>query len=173
MRGTSVFTDEVSRPVTGFVIPEVVTSNGEEGVVVLPQGETHLIVAVVVWLVVGPVKPADRLVHVVPGPGARLVLAVPALSTAAKPELCSLTRGDRLQQAGLQPVVDTRVVELGNPGARVSGTDEVGCRPCHRLVGPDKEASTACPVLLKHPAIRALVRVLGCNQAKGKQKQKL
>ena len=46
---------------------------------VLPQGETHLVVAVVVRLVVGPVKPADRLVHVVPGPGAGLVLAVPAL----------------------------------------------------------------------------------------------
>ena len=70
----------------------------------------------------------------------------------------------------------TRVVELGNPGARVSGTDEVGCRPCHRLVGADKEASAACPVLFQHPAIRALVGVLGCNQAeeaKGKQKQKL
>ena len=74
---------------------------------VLPQGEAHLLVVVVVWLAISPVEPGDRLVHMVPGPGAGLVLAVPPLSTAAKPELCPFTRRDSLQQAGLQPVVDT------------------------------------------------------------------
>ena len=85
----------------------ILTYNGEEGVVVLPKGEAHLLVVVVVGLAVSPVKPGDGLIHVVPGPGARLVLAVASLSTATKPELGPFTRGDCLQQAGLQPVVDT------------------------------------------------------------------
>ena len=46
---------------------------------VLPQDEAHLIVVVVVWLVVSPVKPLNGLVHVVPGPCAGLVLAVTPL----------------------------------------------------------------------------------------------
>ena len=46
---------------------------------VLPQGEAHLLVVIVVGLVVGPVKPGDGLVHVVPGPCAGLVLAVTPL----------------------------------------------------------------------------------------------
>ena len=86
----------------------------------------------------------------------------------------------------------TRVVQLGDPGARVSGADEVCCGPGHRqislivflsfftpgdcLVGANQEASTARPVLLLHPAIRATVGVLGgneANQANGKQKEQL
>merc|ERR1711908_99907 len=98
---------------------------------------------VVVRLPVSPVKPGDGLVHVVPRPGAGLVLAVPSLSTATKPELSPLTRGDRLQQTRLQPVVDTRVVQFGDPGARVSGTHEVCCGPGDRLVRANQEASTA------------------------------
>ena len=70
----------------------------------------------------------------------------------------------------------TRVVQLGDPGARVSGTDEVRCGPGHRLVRANQEAPTACPVLFQHPAIRALVCVLGGDQAdkpNGKHKQQL
>ena len=55
------------------------TYNRPEGVVVLPQDKAHLVVVVVVGLSVGPVEPLDGPVHVVPGPGAGLVLAVPTL----------------------------------------------------------------------------------------------
>ena len=55
------------------------TYNREEGVMVLCEGQAHLVVVVVVWLSVDPVEPLDGLVHVVPGPCAGLVLAVSPL----------------------------------------------------------------------------------------------
>ena len=135
------------------------TYNREEGVMVLCEGQAHLVVVVVVWLSVDPVEPLDGLVHVVPGPCAGLVLAVPPLAPAPQPEGFPPPRLRDLQQVGLQPVVDpwpwshhgtarlTWVVQLRDDGV-VAVADELGRGPGHSLLRTKQEAPATRPVLL-------------------------
>merc|ERR1712168_987477 len=83
---TSHLADVVSRVVAAHIVPLVVSGNGEEGVMLLPKCETHLVVLVVVWLAVPPVEPLDGCVHVIPSPPPWLVLAVPTRGTSTEPE---------------------------------------------------------------------------------------
>merc|ERR1719341_1592091 len=129
----------------------------------LPECETHLVVLVVVRLAV---KPLNGCVHVIPLPLSRLVLAVPTRGASTKPEGGVLTRRNCRKETSLQPVVDPRVIKLGNPRSGVSSADEVGRRPHHGLGLPDQEATAPASVLLFFPAIRAAVGVLSGSKAK-------
>merc|ERR1712156_1141099 len=112
---TSVLTNVVVSAVAVHVVPEVITEDWGEGVGGFPESEAVLVVAKVVWLPVMPVKPLDCLIHVVPGPGARLVIAVVPAGPTTHPEGGSLSHGDLGEHLRLQPVVDSRVVKLSNP----------------------------------------------------------
>merc|ERR1719230_1030128 len=94
--GASVLTDVVVSAVAVHVVPEVITEDWEEGVVVFPQSEAVLVVAKVVWLPVVPVEPLDGLIHVVPGPGARLVITVVAAGPPTHPEGSPLSQRPKL-----------------------------------------------------------------------------
>ena len=75
-----IFTDVMSRSSTVVVIPEVVSEDGQQRVVVLPHDHAVLPV-VVVGLPLRPVEPAHRLVLVRPPPLTRAVLTVTILKT--------------------------------------------------------------------------------------------
>merc|ERR1719430_1469807 len=113
--GTSVLTGVMVSAVAVHVVPEVITEDWEEGVVVFPESEAVLVVAKVVWLPVMPVEPLDGLIHMVPGPGARLVITVVPAGPSTHPEGSPLPHGDLGEHLRLQPVVDSRVVKLSNP----------------------------------------------------------
>merc|ERR1712216_564563 len=141
---TSHLADVVGSFVTAHVIPLVVSRNWEEGVMLLPESETHLVVLIVVRLTVPPIKPLDGCVHVIPLPFSRLVLTVPTRSTSTKPECSVFTRRNCRKETSLQPVVDPWVIKLSNPGSRVSGTHEVSFDP---PLFPSHQGSCRCPEL--------------------------
>merc|ERR1719447_241428 len=167
----SVLADVVVRAVAVHVVPEVVTEDWEEGVVVFSQCEAVLVVAKVVWLPIMPVKPLNCRVHMIPSPGAWLVVAVVSFSSSTHPERGSLSNGDLGEHLRLQPVVDPRVIKFSDPGSGVSSTDEVGRRSRYRLTRAKQEATASRSVLLFHPSIRAAVCVLGHGKACREDKQ--
>ena len=113
----------MSRGITWIIIPEVVSGNREERIMVL--SECHAVLAIkVVRLTVSPVKPCNRGVPVRPPPVTRVLLAVTTLTRhdwdwdnkavtgtyicgSSQPELFSLSNLSQGQQLCLEPVVDT------------------------------------------------------------------
>merc|ERR1712001_232104 len=102
-------------PVTFNIVPEVVPVEVERIPVSLNQSHAVLPVPVV-RLTLSPVEPGDSLVLVRPEPLSRVVLAVTLSSEGSHPELNSVSGLEPVEKLGLEPVVDSRVVELSNPG---------------------------------------------------------
>ena len=113
----------MARGVAVQIVPEVISVE-EQGVVDLHQ--THAVLPVhVVWLSLGPVEPLNSLVLVRPEPFSRSVLTVSLPSEGSHPEVGSVSRLIVVEQPGLEPVVDARVVNLSDPGI-VELTEQVG-----------------------------------------------
>ena len=111
--GTSLLTDVVLGPVAVQIVPEVVSVEVERILVPLHQSHTVLTV-VVVRLTLSPVKPLDGLVLVRPDPLTRVVLTVTFPCEGRHPELDPVAGLEVVEQLGLEPVVDTGVVQLSN-----------------------------------------------------------
>ena len=111
--GTSLLTDIVVRSVTVHIIPEVVPVE-EEGVVDLHHAHAVLSSVVVVRLSICPVEPLDSLVLVRPDPLPGVVLTVTLPCEGRHPELDPVAGLEVVEQLGLEPVVDTGVVQLSN-----------------------------------------------------------
>ena len=94
------------------VVPEVVPVE-VQGVVDLHHAHAVLPVRVV-GLPRGPVKPLDGLVLVRPDPLTRVVLTVTFPCEGRHPELDPVAGLEVVEQLGLEPVVDTRVIQLSN-----------------------------------------------------------
>ena len=94
------------------VVPEVVPVE-VQGVVHLHHAHAVLPVRVV-RLPRGPVEPLDGLVLVRPDPLPRVVLTVTFPCEGRHPELDPVAGLEVVEQLGLEPVVDTRVVQLSN-----------------------------------------------------------
>ena len=69
----------MGRPVTVIIIPEVVSRDGEQRIVVLPHDQTVLPLQVV-GLTISPVKPLHSLVHVAPDPLSWVMFTVTLLN---------------------------------------------------------------------------------------------
>ena len=65
----------MGRSITVKVVPEIVSGNWEEGIVVFPHNQAILSL-LIVGLTVSPIEPIDGLILVRPGPFSRVAFAV-------------------------------------------------------------------------------------------------
>ena len=65
----------------------------------------------------------------------------------------------------------TRVVNLGHPGAVVEVAENIRVVPADSLVATEQEAAARPVVLLQHPAVGAVVAVLGRQPGHQQQQQ--
>ena len=183
-----VLADVVGAHVAVKVIPEVIPEHREEGVVLLDHGHAVL-AAEVVGLTISPIEPGDGLILVRPHPVSRLVLTVPLLLTrndkkeifehfpiflfylsgSSEPELAPFSDLKFIQQNRLEPVVDSRMIQLRDPGPVMEVTQDVRVLLGDLLPARDEETSASGAVLLQSPAIRTVVSVLG--QGVGEQQR--
>ena len=55
----------------------------------------------------------------------------------------------------------TRIINLRDPGGVVEAAEDIGVAPRDSLVPAEEEAAAGAAVLLQHPAVGAVVGVLG------------
>ena len=156
--GTSLLTDVVLGPVAVQIVPEVVPVEVER--IPVPLHQSHAVLPVpVVRLSLSPVKPLDSLVPVRPDPLPWAVLVVTLSSEGSHPELNSVSGIEPVEELGLEPVVDPGVVQLSDPGI-MELAEKISIVSGDSLCSFKIETSTAGPVLLQDPAVRAVVSVL-------------
>merc|ERR1719184_321962 len=120
-----------------------------------------IFIVIIVRFSISPVKPRHRLVLVRPPPLSLVVVRVVASSSGcSKPESSVLSYLCSVQQYRLQPVFDTRVIQLSHPSL-VESTENVGIILGYCLPRTHQETPAATPVFLQEPAIRAFVGILG------------
>merc|ERR1712126_745365 len=90
------------------IVPEVISVE-VTGIVNLHHPHAVLSL-VVVRLPISPVEPLDSLILVGPEPLSRSVLIVPLSSVSSHPEVSPIPGLKHIEQLGLEPVVDTRMV---------------------------------------------------------------
>merc|ERR1712087_59850 len=156
---TLFLADIVVGNVTANIVPEEVPEDRDEGVVELSHGETVLTLQVV-GLSLSPVEPLHGLVGVRPEPLAGVVLAVTLISEASQPELSELSHVSDGEKLSLQPVVESRTVQLCHPGL-VEAAENRGVVPGDHLVLGQPEAVAAGPPIVLVPAVRTVEGVLG------------
>merc|ERR1719228_1621526 len=111
---TFFLADIMSRLVTAVVIPEVISPNREQCIVV------------VIRFTISPVKPLNSGVPVGPEPIAHVVVRVMiTVCCCSEPELCIFPYISQIQQFGLEPVVDSWMVQFCHPPLMES-TENVG-----------------------------------------------
>merc|ERR1712098_1023765 len=127
---------------------------------VLPQSQTVLIV-IIIWLPISPIKPRDRLILMRPPPLSLIVVRVVTSSSgSSKPEGSILPYISGVKQHRLQPVLNSRVIQLSHP-TLMESTQNISIVLCDSFSVTYKEAPAAASVLLQEPPIRALVSILG------------
>ena len=96
----------MGRSITVKVVPEIISCNWEEGIVVLSHDQTILSL-LIVGLTICPIKPIDSFILVVPDPFSRVTFAVTFRGSGSKPKLFILTNIGDVKKLGFQPVVDS------------------------------------------------------------------
>ena len=128
-------------PVALEVVPEVIPVEVER--IAVPLHQSHAVLSVIiVRLALGPVEPLDGLVLVRPDPFPWSVLAVSLSSEGSHPKLDSVSWLESVEELGLEPVVDARVVQLRDPGL-VELTEQVCVVPGDSLCSLKPETSAA------------------------------
>merc|ERR1712098_847038 len=127
---------------------------------VLPQSQTVLIV-IIIWLPISPIKPRDRLILMRPPPLTLVVVRVVTSSSgSSKPEGSILPYISGVKQHRLQPVLNSRVIQLSHP-TLMESTQNISIVLGNRLSIAHIETPTTTPVFLQEPSIRTLVSILG------------